>query len=769
MQDSYYNLQECLDAIEPASTTYEQWVQVGMALHEHDMPVEVWDEWSRRDTCRYHPGECERKWSTFGKTNDSHITAGSLVQMARDRGWEPSFDPGVALDWDDEIEDVDRDGRIVDPTWVEPSEIIEPGRGWQGYKEIIKYLQALFNAEDYVGYVVESWQDQDGHWKPGRKGDHKRTAGEIIEGLTKHKSDLASSLGKYEPEAGAWIRFNPLDGKGVRNDNVSEFRYALVESDTIDIEKQRAIIEELELPVAALVHSGNKSIHAIVRIDAGSYDEYRKRVDFLYATCEKNGLKVDTQNKNPSRLSRMPGVKRGKNKQFLIATNIGKASWKEWREWLDEINDDLPEPASLAESWDNLPELAEPLIAGVLRKGHKMLLSGPSKAGKSFSLIELCIAIAEGKDWMGFRCTQGRVLYVNLELDSASCLHRFKDVYGALGYKPDNIANIDIWNLRGKSKPMDKLAPSLIRRALKTRPIAVIIDPIYKVITGDENSADQMAQFCNQFDKICNELGCAVIYCHHHSKGSQGQKRSMDRMSGSGVFARDPDALLDLIELELTDDIRKQQEDSFVRHACETFCKITPELHDWQEKVPEDDQLVGEKFLNFLRGALNRQYYDRLLDLVYAARENAKAQSAWRIDGTLREFPKFEPVNIWFRYPMHVIDEVGVLKDIDDNAEVAMRKRAKKARKESAESAQETKIRLLREAMTKCELDCVEPTRRNVLDRFNDLSEKPVSDKTFRDWTVPSKAKWCPVKIDPNRESEGLLIDTELQEMLDGF
>lgn len=69
---------------------------------------------------------------------------------------------------------------------------------------------------------------------------------------------------------------------------------------------------------------------------------------------------------------------------------------------------------------------------------------------------------------------------------------------------------------------MDKLAPKLIRRAAKKNYVAIIIDPIYKVITGDENSADQMANFCNQFDKVCTELGCAVIYCHHHSKGNQG-------------------------------------------------------------------------------------------------------------------------------------------------------------------------------------------------------------------------------------------------------
>lgn len=149
-------------------------------------------------------------------------------------------------------------------------------------------------------------------------------------------------------------------------------------------------------------------------------------------------------------------------------------------------------------------------------------------------------AIAEGRRWLGWQCAQGRVLYVNLELDRASCLHRIHDVYAALGVEPANLRNFDVWNLRGKAVPMDKLAPRLIRRAAKRDYIAIVIDPIYKVITGDENSADQMARFCNQFDLVCTELGCAVIYCHHHSKGLQGQKRSMDRASGSRVFAATP-------------------------------------------------------------------------------------------------------------------------------------------------------------------------------------------------------------------------------------
>lgn len=272
----------------------------------------------------------------------------------------------------------------------------------------------------------------------------------------------------------------------------------------------------------------------------------------------------------------------------MIDTNIGKTNYEEWYQWIEDLNDDLPEPETLADEWDNLPELAPELIKGVLRQGHKMLIAGPSKAGKSFALIELSIALAEGQKWLGWQCEQGKVLYVNLELDRPSALHRFKDVYDAMGLPPANVANIDIWNLRGKTVPMDKLAPKLIRRSLKKNYQAVIIDPIYKVLTGDENSADQMAHFTNQFDKVATELGCSVIYCHHHSKGSQGGKKSMDRASGSGVFARDPDALIDLVELELTEDLIKARSE---KAAAKIYQQALQEkaLGYYQQEVTLDD------------------------------------------------------------------------------------------------------------------------------------------------------------------------------------
>ena len=708
-----YNLTEILEYIDPSTCSYQEWINVGMALKHEGYTVSDWDMWSMKDVNRYHSGECAKKWTTF-QGSSAPVTAGTIIQMAKENGYHYE-NVSAELDWDSEIGSKD-ELVIVDKNWIERSEIHIPEK-WNPAEQIITYLETLFEPDENVGYVTKSWE-HDGKFLPS-KGCYDRTAGQLIKELYQCKGDIGSVLGDYNSEVGAWIRFNPLDGKGVKNENVTEFRYALVESDTMDISAQKAIITELELPVAALVYSGKKSLHAIVKIDASTYEEYKKRVDYLYNVCNKNGLKLDIQNRNPSRLSRMPGIMRNGKKQYLLDTNIGKENWNEWREWIESVNDDLPDPESMADVWDNLPSLAPPLIDGVLRQGHKMLIAGPSKAGKSYALIELCCAIAEGKKWLEWNCTQGRVMYVNLELDRASCLHRFKDVYTALGITPNNLSNIDIWNLRGRSVPMDKLAPKLIRRASKKNYIAIIIDPIYKVITGDENSADQMAHFCNQFDKVCTELGCAVIYCHHHSKGAQGGKRSMDRASGSGVFARDPDALIDLVELELNDDILKQEKNKAICKVCEGWLYKYDKLYH----ASQDDLCSETQMLALCREYLENDAYECVIEDVGKARKTVESRSAWRIEGTLREFPKFAPVNLWFKYPVHNIDNIGVLKDIavDDGMPTWKKNFAKK--KTDAERKTERK-NSLETAFEACGID--DKVTVKAMAEYMGVSEKTV-------------------------------------------
>lgn len=581
------NILSALKAIDVSQLTRAEWISVGMALKEEGYPCSIWDDWSKNDS-RYKPGECERKWQSFHGSG-TPVKGGTIVQMAKERGWTPTGFGDGCMNWDDAIEYDGTDGFSG----------FTPPAAWNPAKDLIAYLELLFEPDDRVGYVTNDvWKDADGRWLPS-KGVYDRTAEELIKSLKKHPDDVGATVGDWKPEAGAWIRFNPLDGAGVKNENVTAFRFALVESDTLSVAEQDVIFRKLELPIAALVHSGGKSLHAIVRVDAKDYEEYRKRVEFLYDFLEKNGVAIDKQNRNPSRLSRMPGVTRNGNRQYLAAVNIGRKSWVDWMDYVEGVSDELPDMEPLSEYTENPPALPEELIQGILRRGHKMLISGSSKAGKSFLLMELSVSIAEGIPWLGFPCKKGRVLYVNLEIDPASAINRFLRIYEAMGIPMKHASDIVVWNLRGHAVPLDQLVPKLVRRVRDRHFDAIIIDPIYKVITGDENNASDMGAFCNQFDRICTETGCSTIYCHHHSKGAQGMKKAMDRASGSGVFARDPDAQLDMIELELSDDIK-----------------------------------------NYVRDG------------------NA---TAWRLESSLREFPNIKPVNFWFEYPVHRVDTDGEL------------------------------------------------------------------------------------------------------------
>ena len=662
-----FDLVPLLEFISPSALDYNDWISVGMALKHEGYGIDIWDSWSQPDS-RYNAREMESKWDSLGRNSAAPVTGAFITMKAKENGWQPhsySGDGMATFGWDDEIS-YERDYKIVDNSWVEGKEIREPDDNWNPVEQLKIYIETLFKNDDYIGYVVNSWQRDDGKYSVSGSGVYGKTAEEILNDLNKYKDakDLGWVVGDSNPEAGAWIRFNPLDGKGVKNENVTDFKYALVESDNLSIEKQNAIMRELELPIATLVYSGSKSIHAIVKVDAQNYSEYQKRVEYLYKICNKNGLQVDGQNKNPSRLSRMPGIVRGEHKQFLIDTHIGKTSWEEWETWIEDLNDDLPEFESLEEMFKEDPALAPVLIDGVLRRGHKMLIAGPSKAGKSFALMEMCIAIAEGIPWFGFNCERGKVLYINMELDRPSAYKRFKDIYQGMNVPPNHLKNISIWNMRGHSIPMDKLTPKLIRRAQKEKFDAVIIDPIYKVLTGSENDAEQMAKFTNNFDKVAAELGTSVIYCHHHSKGAQGGKSSMDRSSGSGVFARDPDAILDLIELEVTDSLRKQQDARAVANFY--AAKIRDENPEYLNEIGQDDFLSAPEMRKHLALAFGDERAREIAGFeLEQVQRVVKLMTAWRLEGTLREFPKFEPVNLWFNYPLHYSDDSGVLKDLE--------------------------------------------------------------------------------------------------------
>ena len=577
-------------------------------------------------------------------------------------------------DYDDLLPDTQ--SRVVDPRFV--GAVSLPATSKTPEAQMVEYLKALFHSDERFCFCLRGIRREDGHYSPASKGV-TQSVGTTVKMLSTR--DLGSVVGDYDTEVGGWVRINPVKDDAGNDSSVSDYRHVLIESDSLPAEKQWALIQELRLPCAAVVSSGGKSIHAIVKVDARDLKEYKARVDKLMGICKQNGLNPDTQTVNPSRYSRFPGLRRGEHEQTLLATNIGEPTWDAWLDYIAAQSDDLPEITDF-DATAARPALSPEVIRGVLRRRHKLLLAGPSKAGKSFLLLELALALAKGGTWIGWQCEQCRVLYVNLELDGASCMNRIYDLLHG-SEMPQGV--LDVWNLRGHATPLSELAPRLIRRAKEKGYGCIIVDPIYKVITGDENSAAEMARFCNFFDQIADRLNCSMVYCHHHSKGEQGQKRAQDRASGSGVFARDPDAMLDMIELEISEDRRRQLAN---RLACDAIGKALDCAEPtWRGLIPQDDMVVGAKLAEWSASVLG----DTAQKLLDGARAQAECATAWRIEGILREFPGFQPRRMWYLWPHHVMDD-GLLADALAPGEEPPRKSAKAARDASDTAIAETKL-----------------------------------------------------------------------------
>ena len=367
----------------------------------------------------------------------------------------------------------------------------------------------------------------------------------------------------------------------------------------------------------------------------------------------------------------------------------------------------INEPVTFCEYEAKGVPLEQEIIQGVLRRGHKLMVSGASKSGKSFMLIELALCLASGRPWMGYKCVESKILYVNLEISEPSFAHRIECVSKAMDVDMHAYdTNLKIINLRGTSVELSRMAGALIGTIIMEEAntgipySAIILDPIYKISNGEENSAKDVGAFCHQLDRIATATGASIIYSHHHSKGDQGYKSAQDRASGSGVFARDADAMIDMIELDIDQETYLAMRGSF---ACRYWMRLLDEnFPGWKDEASEDD---FEKSGNLAQIYQNKAHVtSKVLSYLNANIDDAFASSMKgsvpiRIEFTLREFASPDPVNVFFRHPVHVLDTEGVLAAADPKMHIQGQKKtsAKAAKKTKGEAFYEALVRIVTE------------------------------------------------------------------------
>lgn len=209
------------------------------------------------------------------------------------------------------------------------------------------------------------------------------------------------------------------------------------------------------------------------------------------------------------------------------------------------------------------PPPKDPIITGFLREGEAMLLSGNPKAGKSFLIVQLALAIATGRKWIGKACRKRKVLYIDGELSPEMTADRIKGLreFMAMNYFPENLHVI---NTKKDDVSLKDVADDF-EHGLRDEKL-VIIDPLYMFLNSDENDNSQMKKEMEHIRRI-TATGTAVVVVHHMSKGIQSGKLSIDRASGAGVLGRFFDSILtlNLLNREPSDQARPERVEADTR------------------------------------------------------------------------------------------------------------------------------------------------------------------------------------------------------------
>jgi hypothetical protein len=123
-----------------------------------------------------------------------------------------------------------------------------------------------------------------------------------------------------------------------------------------------------------------------------------------------------------------------------------------------------------------------------------------------------------------------------------------------------------------------------------------------------------------------------------------------------------------MTELDLTEDIIRQTQN---RDGC-TLCAEYLNRHApaVARDASPDDLLNRSTALKICCDNLGKEQYNALCAELLESDRRIKQMTAWRMEGTLREFPKFEPKNLWFKYPVHEEDTLGVLKDLQTESQM---------------------------------------------------------------------------------------------------
>lgn len=326
---------------------------------------------------------------------------------------------------------------------LESQNIPWPQDDWR--RDFIRLLQLCFDENDSIAV--------------SKKRESKSSIQRVGD-LLADEAKLVKAVRSFDSDTGAWVRLNATMGD--RESDLLRYKYMLIENRRLELGMQLSYFKALNLPCEAIVNVGGQFLQAWIKIDAFDRNEFIKKTAEINKICQENDFEINSFDGDPLAFASIPGSLIDGRQCYLMETQIGAESFESWRVWAEDYLDGDPLIES-AKEYEEAPAKTLEVLRDMVRQSHKVVLGGSKNTGKSWLSIDMALAIANGRPWLGVPTEESQVLYVNMELDSGSFVRRVWEVAQKRGDDPQN-PNIDFLHLMGVEKNVAEFGDLVAKR-----------------------------------------------------------------------------------------------------------------------------------------------------------------------------------------------------------------------------------------------------------------------------------------------------------------
>ena len=197
-------------------------------------------------------------------------------------------------------------------------------------------------------------------------------------------------------------------------------------------------------------------------------------------------------------------------------------------------------------------------VEGVLISGAMSVLYGPSNCGKTFFASDLALHVALGWRWRDKEVEQGGVIYIAAEGAHGikNRVAAFKKHHGLVEGVPFAVLPSTV-NMSDPAGDIDKLVNTVRLAKNRFGRIAlVVVDTLARVMTGNENTAEDMGALINNCDRLRHVTNAHVMLIHHSGKAKEAGARGSSALRA----ATDTEIEIDKHGMTSTATVTKQRE-----------------------------------------------------------------------------------------------------------------------------------------------------------------------------------------------------------------